>query len=505
MSADPFSILPSTSSTPSEFILDAGGAGRVDARLERAGLLDVTMEEAGRAVADAVQAHFPTGTVLLLAGGGANGGDAFVAARHLHCLGRDVRVLAQPPKHPLTRLNRRRWQAVGGMTSTLSVSGVRRWLPQVDLLVDGLLGTGFRPPLRSGLLEVVEVIREARASRLPVLAIDLPSGLDASQADAAQPSVVADHTVTLMGWKTALLYGQSAAQAGAVTLVPLRVPPEWVAREALGTRPSDAAIGRLLPVRRADAHKGTAGRVWVLGGHPGTTGAAALAGVGALRAGAGLVTLYSQAEVPLVVPELMFRRVEDWKTMLAEMRKEPPNAAAVGMGLGPQALAVAREVLSWGIPAVVDADALQPELAGAGHPQVIWTPHPGEAARLLGVATGEVTQHPLQAASTLQHRLGGVVILKGGPSTIAFPSGLSVSRGGHPGMAKAGMGDTLSGILAALLGQGLSAHDAALAGVRLHARAGERAAVRHGYGLTASDLALELGAAWADLKASSAG
>ena len=149
----------------------------------------------------------------------------------------------------------------------------------------------------------------------------------------------------------------------------------------------------------------------------------------------------------------------------------------------------------------LDADALQPELAGHGHTACIWTPHPGEAARLLGTRTQDVTRDPLSAARALQQRLSGVVVLKGGPSVVAYPGGLSVSRGGHPGMASGGMGDTLSGILAALLGQGLSARDAAVTGVRLHARAGERAAQVHGYGLSASDVAQELGGAWQDLSA----
>ena len=158
-------------------------------------------------------------------------------------------------------------------------------------------------------------------------------------------------------------------------------------------------------------------------------------------------------------------------------------------------------VLNWTIPAVIDADALQPELAGAGHAQVIWTPHPGEAARLLGTRTAEITRDPLSAARTLQERFGGVVVLKGGPSTIATPQQLFVVRGGHPGMAAAGMGDTLSGILAALLAQGLSAEDAALTGTRLHTRAGELAGAQRGYGLSASDLSCELGAAWLSLTA----
>ncbi|AZI43952.1 NAD(P)H-hydrate dehydratase [Deinococcus psychrotolerans] len=455
------------------------------------------METAGRAVADHLQHHFPAGHVLLLAGSGANGGDALVAARHLLALEREVTVLAQPSKHPLSQLNKRRLSAVGVEAQTLSAANLRRVLTGAQMVggvvVDGLLGTGFVPPLRPELSELVEIINQ---SGLKVLSIDLPSGLDASNAQRPEAAVRAAQTVTFGGLKPALIYGPAAHAAGEVSVADLRVPPEWVLREAVALRLTDAEIAAKLPVRFADAHKGTAGRIWMVGGHPGTVGAPALAGLGALRVGAGLVSIYSGADVPLITPELMVHRVEMDDQLSALENEVKPDALAVGMGLGPNAAQVARTVLSWTIPTVVDADALQPELAGHGHDQVIWTPHPGEAARLLGVTTPEITAGPLSAARQLQSKFGGVVVLKGGPSTLATGNGLFVSRGGHPGMASAGMGDTLSGILAGLLGQGLSAEDAALCGVRLHSKAGELAGAKHGYGLTATDVSGEVGAAW---------
>lgn len=478
-------------------VLSPAGVRALDADLERAGLLELAMEEAGRAVADAAQEHVPAGQVLLLAGSGANGGDALVAARHLHSLGRAVRVLALPSKHPLTRSNRRRLGKVGVAVAPLTPANLRRELREAALVVDGLLGTGLTPPLRPALAELVA---QVNAARVPVLAIDLPTGLDALSSEVTGEPLRAAWTVTLSGLKPALLFGPAAHHAGEVTLADLRLPPGWATRHALATRPAPAEIAPLLPVRHADAHKGTAGRVWVVGGYPGTVGAAALAGVAALRAGAGLVTIHSAADVPLVMPELMVRRHDDLGSFLqSTSERERPDALCVGMGLGPEAPALARQVLGWRLPTVLDADALQPELAGAGHDACIWTPHPGEAARLLGVSTPDVTRDPIAAARALQERFGGVVVLKGGPSTIAHAGGVWVSRGGHPGMASAGMGDTLSGLLAALLGQGLSAPDAALTGVTLHARAGERAGAKHGYGLTAMDVSAELGAAWMEL------
>ncbi len=502
MPADPPALDTLLLRSGSEAVLLPDGAGRVDARLDRAGLLDLTMEEAGRAVATAAQRLAPAGRVVLLAGGGANGGDALVAARHLSVAGRDVQVLAAPATHPLTRLNRRRLKAVGVSPQVLSPARLRAGARGAALLVDGLLGTGFRVPLRPAMEALIAEVNAARAQGAPVLAIDVPSGLEAGPARAAGPAVQADATVTLMGWKPALLFGEAATRAGAVGLTLLSVPRAWVAPEAVAARLPDALIGSWLPERPAEAHKGTAGRVWVLGGHPGTAGAPVLAGVGALRTGAGLVTLHSLAELPLLHPELMVRRHPSWPEALPALAASGlPDALAVGMGLGPDAAEVARAVLAWQVPTVLDADALQPHLAGSGHDRCVWTPHPGEAARLLDVPTAQVTGDPLVSARALQARLGGVVVLKGGPSVVAWSGGLVVARGGHPGMATAGMGDTLAGVIAALLGQGLDAARAALCGVRLHARAGERAAARHHYGLVAGDVAEELGGAWLDLRA----
>ncbi|MFD1730307.1 NAD(P)H-hydrate epimerase [Deinococcus malanensis] len=355
------------------YVLTAAQAAAVDRRLESAGLLDLAMEEAGAAVAGEVQQQVPAGRVLLLAGTGANGGDALVAARHLYVQGREVEVLALPARHRLTQLNRRRLQAVGVQCRPLRPAALHRSAQDAAVLVDGLLGTGFAPPLRAPLDELIHIIN---AAHCPVLSIDIPSGLDAHSAQAAGLSVHAHRTVTLMGWKPALMFGEAAARAGAVTLVALTVPAPWVQEQALAVRPSDREVGAMLPVRRNDAHKGTAGHVWVLGGHPGTVGAASLAGAGALRAGAGLVTVHSTADVPLVMPELMMHRHEAWDAAFRSFGTRRPDAVAVGMGLGPDAARVAREVLAWNIPTVLDADALQPELTGLGHDLCVWTPIP---------------------------------------------------------------------------------------------------------------------------------
>ncbi|XLE20054.1 NAD(P)H-hydrate dehydratase [Deinococcus radiomollis] len=472
------------------------------------------MEEAGRAVAAAVHEGIPQGTVLILAGSGANGADALVAARRLHAWGRAVRVLAQPSRHPLHRANWARLEAVGLPAEVLSPSRLEEALRSSPAAaVDGLLGTGFRPPVRPELGELIDLLNAARSrpgANFRVISIDLPSGIEAARATLPETYVQADLTVALGGPKPALIYGPAAHAAGRVQVVGLGIPESWTEVHALAVRPGDREVAGLLPVRFPDAHKGDAGRVWIVGGHPGTVGAPVLAGLGALRAGAGLVTLYSreQGVAALAVnqaPELMARILPDLGELAVDVAAgKRPDALALGMGLGPDAARLAQAALAWKLPTVIDADALQPELRGAGHEQVVWTPHPGEAARMLGVKTGEIVADPLSAARELQRQYGGVVVLKGGPSTVATPAGLLVPRGGHPGMASAGMGDTLCGVIAALLAQGLSAPHAALCGVRLHSRAGELAGAKHGYGLSASDLSAELGAAWQALVNSAA-
>lgn len=474
-------------------VFTSAGIKELDTQLERADLLELAMEEAGRAVADCLQEMWPIGKVLLIVGGGANGGDALVAARHLLGMGREVAVWTIASQHPLTLRNAQRLQACG----VYWVSSLEMGLEQADVVVDGLLGTGFVPPLRPEMHEIIELIN---AAQKPVLSIDFPSGLHADSAEKQLSAIRATHSVVLSGHKTATLFGPAASQCGTVQVASLRCPPTWHQDSAIANLPSGAQLWEMAPERPLHAHKGVAGHVWVIGGLPSMQGAPLLAAKAALRAGAGLVSVHSAAELPLQMPELMIHRHKNLSRALHELTSRP-TALCVGMGLGPQALSMAKYLLTWQVPSVIDADALQAQLQGKGHADCIWTPHPKEAARMLDISPAEVVRSPLETAQRLQERFGGVVVLKGGPTTIASDNGLWVSRGGHAGMASAGMGDTLSGILAALLGQGLSAEQAALFGVHWHALAGELAAEQHGYGLQASDLSELLGAAWQTLKA----
>ena len=360
-------------------VFTAGGIRALDADLARTGLLELTMEQAGARVAGALNRRFPegplfAGPVLVLAGGGANGGDAYVAARHLHAAGREVRVLALASSNDLARAMRDRltpFVAVDAlMPETLGAA-----LDGCDLVLDGLLGTGFGPPLRPELAQLVELLNAAHTT---VVSIDLPSGLNADAAGAQPGHVRADLTLALVGLKPALLFGADhSALGGEVQLLDLSVPPELLNRHRRAWSIGEAELRALLPRRARGAHKGDAGKLYVLGGQSGYTGAPAMTALAALRTGAGLVSLYSRAAIPGRPLEAMAHRLERWDA-LDDLPK--PGALAAGMGLRQEGEAVARRVLTWHLPTVLDADALQPALAGAGHDQVVWTPHPGEAA-----------------------------------------------------------------------------------------------------------------------------
>lgn len=469
-------------------VFTAGGVRALDADLARAGLLELTMELAGARVAEALNERFPEGTVLVLAGGGANGGDAYVSARHLHAAGREVRVLALPTNHDLARAMRGRLEPFV-MVNDLTPESLAAALPECAVVLDGLLGTGFEPPLRP---ELAQLVGALNAAHKRVVSVDLPSGLNADAAGDQPGHVRADLVLALVGLKPALLFGDVAE----VQALDLGVPPGPLERHARAWTTGVAELRDLLPTRKRGAHKGDAGKLYVLGGQAGYTGAPAMTALAALRTGAGLIMLYSRAAIPGHPLEAMAHRLDNWDT-LEELPR--PDALAVGMGLREDGEPVARRVLAWQLPTVLDADALQPALVGAGHEQVVWTPHPGEAARLLQTEVGEITRDPLTAAERLRADFGGSVVLKGGPTVVATPDGLRVCPFGNPGMASGGMGDVLSGVIAALLGQGLEAGRAAVAGVTLHALAGDRVARRLGYGLSATDVAQELAATWNDL------
>ncbi|HEX4985185.1 MAG TPA: NAD(P)H-hydrate dehydratase [Burkholderiales bacterium] len=430
--------------------------------------------------------------ILVLAGGGNNGGDAFVAASQLKQAWFEPTVVftGQESKLPPdAKAAWGEWRAAGGRT-TGSVP------PDAapDLIIDGLFGIGLERPLQGQAADIVSWVNGRDAG---VLSIDVPSGLHADSGRVLGCAVRARRTLTFIGLKAGLFTLDGPDYAGEVIFDPLGVDiPDAV--QPHGWRIESPLLASVLPLRKRNSHKGTFGNVGVVGGAPGMVGAALLAGRAALKLGAGRVFagLFSEElAVDLVQPELMIRPAQE------VLKIEDLDCIAAGPGLGQSqaaqhALAAA---IAHKAPLVLDADALnllaaQPKLHKAllaRASETILTPHPAEAARLLATGTDKVQSDRIGAARALGTKFNAAVVLKGNGSICALRSGdWYVNTSGNPGMAAAGMGDALTGMVASLAAQGGDPDLALLAGVHLHGLAADRL-VASGIGpagLTASEV-----------------
>jgi NAD(P)H-hydrate epimerase len=480
------------------------------------------MENAGRAVAEAAAELLPEtgGRVLVLAGKGNNGGDGFVAARHLAGRGAEVAVMLFCPPDELQgdAATNCQYAMKTGLTVIPEPDGdtLLGALELADVVIDALLGTGVRGEVRGRVREVIEMLADCAA----VVAVDLPSGLDADTGAVLGAAVEADVTVTFGYAKAGLVQYPGKAHCGQLHVADIGLPPSLGDDPALNTHLTEAADCQLLlPYRPPEAHKGDAGRVLVVAGSPGLTGAAVLAGEGAARAGAGLVTLAvpkpMQTAVAARLTEVMsvglpaaegeVLGLEALFVVLDWARRV--DAVALGPGLSQQpgvAELVRALVAQLDAPLVLDADGLNAlvdhteALRGRAADTVV-TPHPGELSRLLGVSVEAIQAERLAAARTAATAFDCVVVLKGAATVIAEPSGEAwINPTGNPGMASGGMGDALTGIVAALLAGGCDALSAAVAGVYLHGLAGDLAAADLGpRGILAGDLLKRLPAAYA--------
>lgn len=450
------------------------------------------MNRAGEVAYRILREHWPAvRTLTVLAGIGNNGGDGYVIARLAKKDGLGVRVLqlgdpARVQGDALLSLDA--WRGAGG-----TVEPYQGALRGADLIVDALLGTGLERPIE-GLW--ADAVRAINAQRAPVLAVDIPSGLHADTGRVMGTAVRATLTVTFIGLKQGLFIGSGPDRCGAIRFSALAIPAVVYSSEVAAARRIDwAQQGLRLGPRARTAHKGHFGHLLVIGGAPGLSGAVRLAGEAALRTGAGLVTIATHpahaAWLNLSRPELMVASVEsagDLAPLLARA-----DVVAIGPGLGRDAWghALWARLRDLEMPMVVDADALN-LLAEAPQSGADWvlTPHPGEAARLLGTSIAEIEQDRPASVHALQDRFGGVVVLKGAGTLVQGPASRppAVCSDGNPGMATAGSGDVLTGIIGALRAQGLESEEAASAGVCLHAAAGDRAALKGERGLIASDI-----------------
>ncbi len=435
------------------------------------------MERAGLAAAQiARNVTASGGRVLIFAGPGNNGGDAFVVARHLKAWWFKVSVVFTGDAEKLSAdamAAYAAWRDSGGSTVE-DIPADPRW----DLVIDGLFGIGLQRDLTGKHAGWVAAIN---ALDTPVLAIDAPSGLDTDTGRVLGSAVRATHTATFIGLKPGLLTLDGPDHCGQIHLCTLGLDAAAL-RAAQGAVIGSSVIAAALPARRTNSHKGDYGSLGIIGGAPGMIGAALLAGRAALNLGAGRVYVGLLAATntgydPLQ-PELMLRTVD------AVLKLDHLNCLAAGPGLGqtPDAHHVLAAALCTHLPLVLDADALNLIAFDAGLQQLvsqrthatILTPHPAEAARLLAGTTAGVQADRIAAACAIAARYRSFVVLKGAGSVCALPDGAwFINTSGNPGMASAGMGDVLTGIIAALLAQGAESKAALLAGVHLHGAAAD--------------------------------
>ncbi len=461
--------------------------------IEDLGIASYTlMTAAGEAALTTLRSYWPGAQkVAVLCGPGNNAGDGYVLARLARVRRLDVTVIALSDPASLRGDARRAWQdfvAEGGST--------RDWsddcLDGAEVIVDAIFGIGLSRVIEGAMAERIARVNESAA---PILALDIPSGLDTDTGRILGAAIHAERTLTFLGLKQGFYLGDGPNCTGIVMFDGLEVPEMALAHaQPAALRISEDALARLLPRRRRTTHKGQQGHVLIIGGGPGMAGAARLSGEAALRVGAGLVTVATRPEnVAGIVaqrPELICRGIETAEELDVLIERADIIAVGPGLGLDAWAHAVASRAFHSDLPTVIDADALNllAQSPCKGDRRIL-TPHPGEAGRLLGISTAEVQADRIAAARAIVDRYGGTVVLKGAGTLVVERDALpSICDQGNPGMASPGMGDVLTGVIAGIAAQTAELSEAARSGVLVHAMAGDMAARRGERGLLASDL-----------------
>jgi NAD(P)H-hydrate epimerase len=456
------------------------------------------MNRAGAAALRALRAAWPTARrVVVICGGGNNGGDGYVVARLARVAGLEATVASSSDPARLRGEARSAYEecrAAGVRIAPFDAGG----LAEADVMVDAIFGIGLDRPLDEASAAMVTAIN---SSALPVLALDVPSGLHADTGAIMGAAVQATRTITFIGLKAGCFLGAGPQLTGILEYDSLETsaPPAGLV-SPVAHRLDAGLIARALPKRRRTAHKGDFGHVLIVGGGTGMAGAARLAGEACLRSGAGLVSVATRAAHALAIsaarPELMCHGVEQAPALRALLERADVVAIGPGLGRDDWARAMLAAVLESAKPLVLDADALN-LLAENPRQRADWilTPHPGEAARLLGAQSSSIQDDRLAALTRLTTRYGGVTVLKGAGTLIGAEGQVpALCDRGNPGMATAGMGDVLTGTIAALRAQTRNAWDAARVGVLAHALAGDAAAQNGERGLIASDVISRLSA-----------
>lgn len=474
------------------------------------------MDNAAQAVAEAVHEALTAlegERVVIFCGGGNNGGDGLGAARWLQSYGVSVRAFvvgaALDAVQGDAALELAMFTKAGGRVEALSTED--DWVlaelaaSKADVLVDALLGTGFHGELEGDVLRACELLNK---SEKYILAVDIPTGVNADNGAVCEQAVRADHTVTMALVKTGLLLYPGREYCGDIELADISMPVKLVEDyKSDKYRLTDEIVRELLPLRKANAHKGDAGRVVICAGSPGYTGAAALASDAAVKAGAGLVSLYtplsSRDVLAIKLTEVMVHGLlERMPGILGggaasdvASSAEAADVLAIGPGLGTSEStqeAVRTILQKITTPVVIDADALtalagHTEILAAMQAQKVLTPHPGEMARLTGLEIAEIEADRINIAKKYAEQWQAIVVLKGAPTVIGCPNGtVYVNSTGNSSLATGGSGDVLTGIIAGLAAQEISLQEAAICGVYLHGLAAELTGID--IGLAAGEL-----------------
>ena len=494
----------------------------------------VLMETAGSAIVRAIEQHYPAcRRIGILAGKGNNGGDGIVIARQLAHAGRDVHLFLVSPPESFTgeaHINLQiaknlKLQIIELIPDTskhknpsekggFSREATLTHLVSCELLVDAILGTGLRGEVRDPIATIISAI-----NNLPIstLSVDLPSGLDADTGNPLGTCVQADRTVTIGLPKRGLLVHPGAELTGELEVTDIGFPEQVIEAQdikANWTTASQAA--KWVPRRPAASHKGTYGRVCIVAGSTGMTGAAALASEAALRAGAGLVTLavpkHLNPILESLLPEVMTLPMPETEagslaasgtSTILEFAERTKSVLAIGPGLSqnPETTTLVHQLVrenqeqGLGLRMVIDADGLNAlaqtkELLSFLNGEAVLTPHPGEMARLTNTSIPTLEADRISTAQQFANKHSVTLVFKGAPTVTGTPNGdVWINSTGNPGMATGGMGDLLTGIIAGLMAQGISSEKAAALGVYLHGLAGDIAAEKLGmHGLIASDV-----------------
>ncbi|MEO7916502.1 MAG: NAD(P)H-hydrate dehydratase [Dokdonella sp.] len=465
----------------------------------------ILMQRAASAAFDCLRRHWPDARrLLLLCGRGNNGGDAWLLGATALSEGFEVQAIGFGEPRGDALAARERFRDAGGQEVD---AGSLDTLPAADVVVDGLFGIGLDRDIDAPTANLIE---QLNASNQHVLSLDIPSGLCADLGVPRGFAVRATATISFVAWKRGLFTGAALDHCGELELETLDIPASARQGIAPDARLLDVNIGCLLQPRERNSNKGNYGHLLAVGSDHGFAGAIRMTADAALRCGAGKVSVATRADNVAAInaarPELMAHSVDGPQELTSRLEGVDVIALGPGLGLAAWGHALWDTALHSGLPCVIDADALNllaresVRLAGSEiisrsslpKPKSgmhVLTPHPGEAARLLGSSTHEIQSDRYRAARDLAARHGVVVVLKGAGTLVADPDGhVVVCPWGNPGMASGGMGDVLTGVIAALLAQGLSAWDAARLGVAIHARAGDIAAGPSPRGMIATDL-----------------